>query len=74
MAYGCAKRLECGGSSHRFSVNSQRSFIGTTITKKRYRILLCSCPFPVKDTTGARSLLPPYFKTAVTTGAKPTKA
>jgi hypothetical protein len=36
--------LECGGSSHRFSLNSRQSFIRINITRKQYRRLLRLLP------------------------------
>jgi len=38
--------MECGGSSHRFSLNSQQLFVDITITKKRYGAVLRRFPLP----------------------------
>ena len=40
MAHGARSALECGGSSHRFSLDSQQLFIRISSTNKRHLILL----------------------------------
>jgi hypothetical protein len=54
--------LECGGSSHRFSLNSQQSFFCMTVAKNRCRRLPRRLSISVLTTAGKRQLLlPPLF-------------